>query len=76
MKTIYNGVPKDKRKVFKHFMDWDGAKYTFKGDKATVTYYEDYINYIVTNDSIQKKNDFKRAMQQGIIEFKNYCFNN
>ena len=73
MKKVYEGVQKEHRKVFKHFMDYPKCKYTFKGDVGTVTYYE---SYITDEKALQEKGDCIRALKQGIIEFRNYCFNN
>jgi len=71
MEMKYEGISKENRKEFKHFMDYPKARYSFKNDTAIITMEEDYI---ITEKSMQNKNDFKRAMQQGIIEFRNYCF--
>jgi len=72
MEMKYEGIGKEDRKVFKHFMDFPGVSYSFEKSNATIKFLEPYI---ATEESIQKKNDFKRAMQQGIIEFRNYSFN-
>ena len=71
MEMKYEGISKENRKEFKYFMDYPKVRYNFKNDTAIITMEEDYI---ITEKSMQNKNDFKRAMQQGIIEFRNYCF--
>jgi len=72
MKLTYEGVEKQFRKEFKHFMDYPNVKYSFSKDKASVNFEEPYL---VNEASLQEKSSFKRAMQQGIVEFRYYTFN-
>ena len=72
MEMKFEGIEKEDKKTFKHFMDYPKARYSFKNTNATITLEEPYL---ITEESIQNKNDFKRAMQQGIVEFRNYSFN-
>jgi hypothetical protein len=71
MRQEYEGI--DDRKAFKHFMGRDELKISFKKRNAIVEYQEPYI---VDEKSLQIKSDIKRFMQQSIIEYRNYCFNN
>ena len=72
MEMKFEGIAKEERKFFKHFMDFAGVTYSFKKSDAVVKLEEPYFT---TEETMQRKNDFKRAMQQGIVEFRNYSFN-
>jgi hypothetical protein len=75
MKNVIEGINKEHRSYFKQQVKniSDRYKIVFKGSKAYLQYEKDYI---ITDNSLIKMSQDKKALNTFIHDFRIYQFNN